>query len=315
MAADVQIIGAGIAGLACARAIVGAGHRVVVRERSNVMGGRMATRHLSGRPVDLGASYFTCRDDAFRAVAEDWVHRGLAHPWTSSFAVHTPEGLDRGEDGPVRYGTPGGLRSLIEDLAAGLLVSLGDPVTDVRPGPRVNGWPADAVVLAMPDPQAHRLLDPACAAEREATADSRWSPVLAVAAGWPDRRWDVDGVFVHDDPVVEWIADDGRRRGDSAPVLVAHTTAEFATAHLDDPDQAAETVIDAVCGILAIDEPPSWTYVEPWREARPLGPRATSYHFGDARIGLCGDAWGSPRIETAWLSGHRLGVEIARTLA
>ncbi|EXG78995.1 NAD(P)/FAD-dependent oxidoreductase [Cryptosporangium arvum] len=313
MASDVQIIGAGIAGLACARAIAGAGHRVVVREAADTVGGRMATRVLDGRPVDLGASYLTCRDDAFRTVVDDWVRRGLAHPWARAFTVHNTLGSERTEDGPVRYGSSGGLRSLVEDLATGLLVSLDDRVTSVGPGPRVNGWPVDAVVLALPDQQARRLLDPECVEELAAT-DSPWSPGLAVAAGWAERRWDVDGVFVHDDPTVEWIADDGRRRADSAPVLVAHTTADFASEHLDDPDQAIGPVVDTVRSILDITDEPRWTFVQPWSDARPLRPRATPYHFGEARIGLCGDAWGSPRVETAWMSGHRLGLEIARTL-
>lgn len=314
MASDVQIIGAEIAGLACARAIAGAGHRIVVREAADTVGGRMVTRTLDGRPVDLGASYLTCRDEAFRTVVDDWVRRGLAHPWTSAFAVHTANGTTRSEDGPVRYGSRGGLRSLVEDLATGLLVSLDDPVTSVGPGPQVNGRPADVVVLAMPDPQARLLLDPECTDELEVIADAPWSPVITVAAGWTERWWDVDGLFVHDDPIVEWIADDGRRRADSAPVLVANTTADFASAHFDEPDQAANLVVDAVRSILGVAEQPQWTYVQPWSEARPLKPRATPYHFGEARIGLCGDAWGSPRVETAWTSGHLLGQKIARTL-
>ncbi|GAA0272242.1 NAD(P)/FAD-dependent oxidoreductase [Cryptosporangium japonicum] len=314
MASDVQIIGAGVAGLACARAIAGAGHRVVVREAAAAVGGRMATRVLDGRPVDLGASYLTARDEEFRTVVDDWVRRGLAHPWTNAFAVHTRLGSERTDDGPVRYGAAGGLRSLVEDLATGLLVSLEDRVTSVGPGPRVNGWPADAVVLAMPDPQARRLLAPECLDELGPLTESPWSPGLAVAAGWAERSWDVDGVFVHDDPAVEWIADDGRRRADTAPVLVAHTTAEFASEYADDPDSAIGPVVDTVRSILDIDDEPRWTFVQPWPQARPLEPQATPYHFGEARIGLCGDAWGSPRVETAWTSGHRLGLEIARTL-
>jgi renalase len=314
MGADVQIIGAGIAGLACARAVAGAGHRVVVRERASQMGGRMATRVLGGRPVDLGASYFTCRDDAFRTVVDDWVRRGLAHPWTSAFAVHTALGMNRSEDGPVRYGSSGGLRSLVEDLAVGVQVNLDDPVTRVGPGPSVDGRRTDAVVLAMPDPDVRQLLDPACGPELLAAAQAPWSPVIAMAAGWPTRQWDVDGVFVHADQVVDWIADDGQRRADSAPVLVAHSTADYAAAHLDDPEHAAVVMIDTVQSLLGIDQPPTWTYVEPWRYARPTDPRATPYLLGDAGIGLCGDAWGSPRIETAWFSGHRLGTELARRL-
>ena len=49
-----------------------------------------------------------------------------------------------------------------------------------------------------------------------------WRPSLAVFAAWTARWWpDVDGVFVEGSPVLDWVADDGRRRGDDAPVLVA----------------------------------------------------------------------------------------------
>lgn len=314
MAAEVRIVGAGISGLACARAVAAAGHHVVVHERSGQAGGRMAARHLGGRPVDLGAAYLTCRDEAFRTVVDDWVHRGLAHPWTTAFAVENALGRTRSEDGPVRYGARLGMGSLVDDLASGVALSLDDEIEEVGPGPTVNGRPVDAVVLAMPDPPAHQLLDPACEPERTVTETAPWTPAIAVAAGWPARSWDVDGVFVHDDPVVDWIADDGRRRADLAPVLVAHTTAQFAGAHLVDPDQATAPVIDAVQAILAIDTPPSWTFARAWPDARPTAPRSAPFHLGDANIGLCGDAWGSPRVETAWLSGHRLGQELARRL-
>ncbi|TQS41453.1 NAD(P)/FAD-dependent oxidoreductase [Cryptosporangium phraense] len=318
MAADVQIIGAGIAGLACARALASAGHQVVVRERADSIGGRLATRELGGRPVDLGASYLTCRDQAFRTVVDDWVRRGLAHPWTSAFTVHNELGFSTSEDGPVRYGTSRGLAALVEDLATGIPVRLGDPVAEVGPGPVVDGVEVDGVVLAMPDPEALALLDPACEAER-AAVNSAWSPVIAVASAWPRRTWDVEGVFVHGDPVLDWIADDGRRRADSAPVLVAHSTAEFAAEHLDEVAKDAEEVVnrmvDAVRTILDIDEVPSWTFAQAWPHARPLAPRATPFFLGDGGISMCGDAWGSPRVENAWLSGHKLGLELARRLS
>ena len=41
------VIGAGMAGIACARTLVQAGHRVTVFEKSRGLGGRMATRDLS----------------------------------------------------------------------------------------------------------------------------------------------------------------------------------------------------------------------------------------------------------------------------
>ena len=78
----------------------------------------MSSRTMHGRPVDLGASYLTATGGSpFAGVVDDWVHRGLARPWTDTFAVAGPDGLRRTTTGPLRYGAPGGLRSLVEDLA------------------------------------------------------------------------------------------------------------------------------------------------------------------------------------------------------
>src|SRR3712207_4589907 len=100
----------------------------------------MGGRTLHGRPVDLGASYLTVGEgSAFGPVVADWVERGLARPWTDTFAVAGPHGVERTTTGPVRYGTPGGLRSLVEDLAAGVDVHLERSVGAVTAGPRLDG--------------------------------------------------------------------------------------------------------------------------------------------------------------------------------
>ena len=152
--APVVVVGAGVSGVACARELAAAGIPVDLRERGPVTGGRMASRTLAGRIVDLGASYLTCRTAEFGAVVRSWSERGLVRPWADRFAVRTADGWRESDPGPVRYGTPRGLRSLVEDLATGLDVRLRCEVADVGPGPRVDGEPAAAVVLAMPDPQA-----------------------------------------------------------------------------------------------------------------------------------------------------------------
>ena len=307
----VTVVGAGIAGVACARALAGAGVPVRVLDRGRRPGGRMASRTMSGRAVDLGASYLTAHEGSpFAAVVDDWVARGLARPWTDTFAVAGPDGLRSTTTGPVRYAAPAGLRSLVEDLATGLDVESGRTVAAVGPGRRVDGEDVPAVVLAMPDPQARRLLD-ADAAGR-LLDDRPWEPSLAVVLGWSERRWpaDLHGAFVHDDPAVTWVADDGDRRGDGAPVLVAHTTAELAAAHLEDPDAAAGPVAVAVGRALGIDGPPAWTAVHRWTYARPAEPRPEPFGLADG-IGVCGDGWSAPsRVESAWTSGHLLGAEL-----
>jgi len=156
----VVVVGAGIAGIACARELAAAGVEVRVLERARVVGGRMASKRLHGRPVDLGAAYFTVSDPEFARVVEGWRAAGLARPWTDTLTVFE-DGARDAAPGPMRWAARGGLRSLVAALATGLDVTLQHEVRHVGPGPCVDGEPAHAVALAMPDPQAACLLDPA----------------------------------------------------------------------------------------------------------------------------------------------------------
>ena len=166
----------------------------------------------------------------------------------------------------------------------------------------------------MPDPQARRLVGDHPVAD---LLDREWEPVLALAARWPDRSWDLDGAFVNDDADVAWIADDGRRRGDDAPVLVAHSTPALAARHLDDPSGAAPAMVEAVRRLLGLGEPDE-VHVHRWTFARPTGEREAAYALvdGDPLVGVCGDGWGpKPKVETAWVSGTSLGRALAERLS
>jgi predicted NAD/FAD-dependent oxidoreductase len=277
----VIVVGAGIAGLACAREILDAGIPVRVIERAPAVGGRLASVRLDGRMADVGAAYVTADDPAFLGRLQSWRIAGLARPWTDTFrGQHGP--------GPMRWAAPGGLRSLAEDLARELEISLDTEVTELPRG--------DAVVLAMPGPQALRIADLAPAREQS------WSPSLAVVLTYGRRVWaDFHGAFVHDHPVVATICDDGDRRGDRAPVLVAHATPGFA------PSGDGAKVAAAVGEILGIDETPrvdtfDWPCATPAPGDQPFAKAGHVY--------LCGDAYGRPRVQTAWLSGRAVARDI-----
>mgnify|MGYP001382774367 CR=1 FL=1 len=66
----IAIVGAGMAGVACARTLVQAGHRVTLFEKSRGAGGRMATRRSEFGGFDHGAQFFTVRDERFRQALE-----------------------------------------------------------------------------------------------------------------------------------------------------------------------------------------------------------------------------------------------------
>jgi hypothetical protein len=123
----------------------------------------------------------------------------------------------------------------------------------------------------------------------------------------------MDGVFVNDDPVLTWIADDGRRRGDDAPVLVAHVNPVLSARHLDDPASVLAQAVAAVRRVLGVAANPDWVDAHRWTYAKPLVAREESYWIDRrAMLGVAGDAWaGGPRVEAAWLSGHRLGQALA----
>lgn len=278
----VTIVGAGIAGAACAVALREAGADVRIVDRGRAPGGRMASPELHGRRVDLGAAYFTVGDPAFADVVSRWETAGLARPWTDTFAVRG------GEDttGPLRWAAAGGLRSLVRDLLEPFEVAVDD----------VRDLPSGRVVLAMPDPQAARSV--------EVPGAVAYDPVIAVACGFAERTWDfANAQFVNDHPDIAFVADDGARRGDGAPVLVVHTTPERARAHLDDPDAAIPAVVAALDAGT-----PVWTHAHRWTFAKPADQHPEAYGVVEDRVFLAGDQWcpdGSPRVESAWLSGTR----------
>ena len=251
----VVVVGAGIAGVACARELAAAGIPVEVRERAYVPGGRMASKRFDGRPADIGAAYFTVSDPDFAEQVDRWREAGLVREWTDTFVAYGPDGRHE-VSGPMRWAAPRGLRSLVADLATGLRVATSRLVFAVEPGPSVDGAPANAVVLAMPGPQAAWLLDPALV---EATAVAQrqvWLPALAGVLRYPRRSWaDFAGAFVNEHPLLTLVCDDGARRGDGEPVLVAHTTAGFAGPHLAQPTAAAADIENAVRELLDLPDP------------------------------------------------------------
>ncbi|MEO7746001.1 MAG: FAD-dependent oxidoreductase [Actinomycetota bacterium] len=307
----VVVVGAGIAGVACARELAAAGLPVRVLDRGRRVGGRMAVRTVDGHAVDTGASYFTVSEPAFASVVEDWRERGLAREWTDTFHLAGPDGLEGTKAGPVRWAATQGLRSLVVDLARGLDVVSDHVVERVAPG-LVDGEPASAVVLAMPDPQAARLTE-----VTDPVTD--YTPALVLAAGFARRTWPrLDASFVHDDPSITFVADDGARRGDDAAVLVAHSTADLARAHLAEPAGATDAMLAAlarVTGVTDLADQATWSFVHRWTFAQPASTREQPWHLGEDLVGRCGDGWSTrPRVEAAFESGRLLGAELVARL-
>lgn len=316
---DVVVVGAGISGVACAARCAAAGLDVRLLDRGHRIGGRLATRTLhepAEHAADTGAPYFTVSDDRFRGVVGGWLERGLAREWTDTFHTAGPLGLQETKTGPMRFASARGIRALVEDLADGLDVRSGATVEPLGAGRRVAGLRPRVVVLAMPGPHAAPLLA-SHHAEQAAIADQPYDPALSLIARFPARAWaEFDGAFVSNVAEVRWIADDGRSRGDDAPVLVAHSTPEFAHLHLREPEAALEPMLRAVRTVVGAHGDPIEARVQRWTFAQPKGGREQTFHLGENGIALCGDGWSArSKVEAAWLSGDDLGAAIVERLA
>lgn len=226
----VAVVGAGLAGLVCARELARRGVEVVVVDKGRGAGGRLATRRRGGPAFDHGAQYFTARGPRFADQVESWIADGTAARWEPRLVA-----LDRGRvraveassatgdaqpEGATRYvGTPG-MRQLALSLTEAL-VQLGAPAPRQglrveRLAPATSGWrlhttaldeagadtspvlgPFDAVVVATPAPQAADLLasagEPWAELERRVRR-VRMTPCLAVLVEFEEALCTQDGV-------------------------------------------------------------------------------------------------------------------------
>src|SRR5262245_63774236 len=96
---SVAVLGAGLAGIACARALREAGVHARVFEAQRAPGGRLATRRFAVASFDHGAQYLTAADAEFRALLERAAAAGAAGRWE-------PEWPQRDARGELWVGVP-----------------------------------------------------------------------------------------------------------------------------------------------------------------------------------------------------------------
>jgi renalase len=295
----IAIVGAGIAGLAAARALRDRGHTVAVFERSAVAGGRVATRIVSAIELpkglsgelafDYGAQYFTVRDDRFSELAAEWERDRIIAKWTGRIVSFDGEGWEDVAEGTSRYvGTPG-MSAITNAMAAGLDIRFGQRIE--APGTLLQEF--DRVIVATP---------PAAA-----TAVSM-KPCWTVMAAFEERvAARFDAAFVNGS-ALGWIARNSSKpkRNWKIDTWVLHASTAWSQAHLDDrPDDVGAFLMEAFEDLIAAGLPRAfYATVHRWKYATADPPLAVgAMHDPESRITLCGDWCAGSRIEDAFLSG------------
>ena len=326
----VAVVGAGIAGLAAARALVDHGHEVIVFERNRVPGGRIVSktitalelpRGLSGDVAfDHGAQYFTVRERRFSELAAEWERDKVIAKWTGRIVAFDGEGWEdlpdpasaeaSGDGGTNRYvGTPG-MSAIGNAMAAGLTINYGQRLDSLAT--LVDTF--DHVVVAVPAPQAQPLVS------HVGTLAARVLPVTmqpgwTVMAAFEDRvAARFDAAFVNGS-ALSWIARNSSKpkRNWKIDTWVIHASTAWSRAHVDDqPDDVGAFLMEAFEDLIPAGLPKAfYATVHRWRHATADPPLAVgAIHDPAARITLCGDWCKGSRIEDAFLSG----LEAARSL-
>lgn len=316
----IAVVGAGIAGLACAGELAASGLRVTVFDKGRGVSGRASTRRGEHWQCDHGAQYFTAREPVFRAEVARWIAAGAAAPWQPRLAHLDAEGLTLLTKSVDRFvGTPR-MTAPAAWLAAPLAPRLDTQITRVaRDGARwrlhdqhgVIDAAFDGVVLAVPAPQAAPLLGEIAPALASLAAGVPIQPCWAVMLQY-DARVEVgfDGAFVETGPL-GWIARDSAKpgRGGSESWLL-HASAAWSATHLEDD---AHTVAEALtAAFMALGAPrPLAAIAHRWRYAKAPAREEVCLWDAGRRIGLCGDWLASGSVEGAWLSGRALAHRIA----
>jgi predicted NAD/FAD-dependent oxidoreductase len=303
---EFAIIGADMAGLACADMLSADGHSVTLFDKGRGAGGRMSTRRLQTSlgevSFDHGAQYFTARDPAFRRLVSEWTDLGISAPWP-------PAGAD------AWVGVPG-MNALVKQMASSHPVAWDHLVTGmVR---ETGGWRLmgaggdigqfDAVVLAIPAEQAAGIL---------ALHDFAMTRIALMARSLP--CW--TGMYVFERPLdglpavirhssdIAWATRNSAKPGRPAPESwVVQASAAWSGARLEDaPAPVSALLLDALSKAARAPLPlPVAATAHRWRYALSAGTGHGALWNSDLRLGVCGDWLLGPRVECAWLSGRIL---------
>jgi predicted NAD/FAD-dependent oxidoreductase len=306
----IGIVGAGLAGLACAERLVGQGHEVELFDKGRGPGGRMSTRRIvtsrGEAHFDHGAQYFTIRDDAFRRRVDSWIAEGAAALWPSAGtqayvgvpAMNSPVRLMANEQS-VRWNA---LVTRIEASDRGWRFVIGEG----------DSADLDLAVVATPAEQAASLLAslaPDLAARAlSVSTDPCWTVMLAFSEPVPVAQncWRGEG---H----IAWAARNNSKPGRFGPESwVVQASPDWSRAHLEaDSEWVADTITSALSDLLGAVLPPSLgRSSHRWRFARSGAEGSRAIFDADRRLGLCGDWLIGPRVEAAWLSGAALAERI-----
>jgi predicted NAD/FAD-dependent oxidoreductase len=320
----VAVVGAGLAGLTCARQLEQAGVAVTVFEKSRGVGGRLSTRRVDWATFDHGAQYFTARDPVFTEWINGLLATDVVSQWSPVMAKPNPAE-------PWYVANPG-MNALARAQAKGLNVVLNTRVAAIER--RHDQWQLtfeegapdfgsdmgfDAVVLAVPNEQAVPLLQPHRADWAECLAAIPLLPCWTLMLSTSPVASNLQAGQPNHGPIGWWARNDsktGRSKDEQQQDWVVQATPEWTEQHLNSDKalviaELQKAWLDqlGVASVTVIETPMAhrWLYA---RRTPGIAPLDSSLWSTQYRLGVCGDGLTHSRVEQAYLSGRDVALSI-----
>jgi predicted NAD/FAD-dependent oxidoreductase len=336
------IVGAGMAGVVCARTLCQAGHDVTLFEKSRGVGGRMATRHSVFGSFDHGVQYFTVRDSRFAKALQ--TVPALCKPWSANTVRmldakgHALALAPTSHSPRTHWVATPHMSALCQAWAQPLLTAqqlqlqtrIQHIARDASGQWQLHGVGAngatkvfagfDGVILAMPSVQARDLLQSAKLAKdwvKQLDTQVQVMPCWTLMLAFPQAmqpnlnalgpQWNA-ARSAH--PRAAWLARESSKPGRG---VIERWTVQASSAwsqeHLEDEAWRVQSKMHkAFSEITGIRAQPAHLETHRWRYAQTTQALGIS-HLWDAQknLGLCGDWCLGHRLEDAFLSGLALG--------
>ncbi len=336
----IGIIGAGLAGLTAGRLLAKSGHEVTIIEKSKGYGGRMATRYAGkdlNTKLDHGLSYFEAKSPEFQSFVVELLDQGLVKRWGDKISFYDGENLyakSPNLENNVSFAATKGMNSIGKYLSRWVDVkteTLAGGLTHIGPNrSRKRSWminltasntfEADAVILALPAPQAYGILQTATD-EVQALKIIReidevaYSPCYSLMLGYGDKEipeW--EGIQCQNSPI-QFISNEGSKKASKqeCSLVVQATPGYTRSVYKQKEEVITKQLLDHLSSIAGSwSAAPEWSQLHYWRYSRAekiLGRSFMELDFEDAPLALIGDYFQGNTVDDAYRSGYLLAKE------
>ena len=318
---SIAIIGAGLAGLSCARQLQKNGFKAQLFEKSRGPSGRMSTRNTDSWSADHGAQYFTARDPLFIKELDTWIKDGVAGAWYPRLKVFENGEWRESTSKENRYVGIPAMNSPGKNLAKNLNIAYGQTVDQIihndgkwtLHSAEVGGIDGQFnwLVLAIPAPQAFalaNLIDQSIAEKNTVDMLGCWTVIAAFTS---EQDIPFDAAFINGE-IISWISRNYSKPGrEGMETWTIHANPRWSQQWIElDKEKASKRILECAKG-LGLNYQNAQISVHRWRYASgSMGAGPGFKVYEDIQLGLCGDWLHGGRVEGAWLSGYKLANKI-----